>query len=216
MRNNAVKAPIHIAMTGINIPALRTKIAPLKNNISPSSNISIGYIGAMDWMPNQEGVQWFLDNVWGTIKKRYPDVRFHLAGRGLKNDLFKQLPEGVILEGEVENADEFRLKHPIMVVPLLSGSGIRIKIIEGLAIGIPMVVSEVALEGISATHGEHLLIAKNADQFADQVSILIERPELRQILSRNAPLFAEQHLDQRVITTQLLGFYQYLISTYKK
>jgi glycosyltransferase involved in cell wall biosynthesis len=102
----------------------------------------------------------------------------------------------------------------IMIVPLQAGGGMRIKLIEGMALGKAIVATHVAAEGIPAKHGEHLLLCGNtdADAFVNALGSLIEKKELAEMLGRNAQQLAQQHFDSRLLTEKLFAFYETLFT----
>ena len=125
-------------------------------------NISVGFIGSLDWLPNQEGLKWFLDNVWGNNNN---DIILHIAGRNAPDWLRQIRQKNVVFHGEVEDAREFMLQHPIALVPLFSGSGIRIKILEAMMLSRTVITTTMGLEGIHAIDGEDVLIANTPYDF---------------------------------------------------
>ena len=101
----------------------------------PSENPQLFHLGSLDWKPNMEGVDWFLNEVWEEMHAKFPQLTFTIAGRHIPSKLKTlQLPNVIIL-GEVADAQEFMHSNDIMIVPILSGSGVRVKIIEGMALG---------------------------------------------------------------------------------
>jgi glycosyltransferase involved in cell wall biosynthesis len=105
-------------------------------------------IGSLDWLPNQEGLDWFLREVWPQAAARYPGLELHLAGKQMPARFRElQLP-GVKVHGFVESAAAFMQQYDIMLVPLLSGGGMRIKIIEGMAQGKCILSTTLGAEGI--------------------------------------------------------------------
>lgn len=176
---------------------------------TPSSTVF--HLGAMDWMPNQEALRWFLAEVWPGVVKQVPSAELHLAGRSLRNDFFSDLPQGVSIHGEVENAQQFMAEHSIMVVPLLSAGGIRVKIIEGMAAGKAIVTTGIGLEGIDAVSGEHLLVADTAKSFIKAICKLLQDPKEVARLGANAHQLALSEFDDQKITGRLVDFYDQLI-----
>ncbi|MFQ5446913.1 MAG: glycosyltransferase family 4 protein, partial [Saprospiraceae bacterium] len=139
-----------------------------------SGDISLAFIGALDWMPNQEGVLWLLEKVWPSIRKEFPGLRLNIAGKNTPGWLGKKRLEGVQFLGEVESATEFINGHMVMVAPLFSGSGIKVKVLEGMALGRVVITTPIGAEGIPATHGKHLLIASNEAEFQASVRFCFE------------------------------------------
>jgi glycosyltransferase involved in cell wall biosynthesis len=100
--------------------------------------------------------------------------------------------------------------HSIMLVPLLSGSGLRIKIIEGMAYGKAIVSTSVGAEGIKAEKGKDLLIADDAESFSNEVIRLLKDPSRKNELERNARAYAEKHFDNKNVVKELVQFYTQL------
>ncbi|MCB9000226.1 MAG: glycosyltransferase family 4 protein [Bacteroidales bacterium] len=127
---------------------------------------SLFFIGSLDWMPNQEGLEWFVDNVWPEVQKDSA-IRFHVGGRNAPAWLEKKLlSNNIIFHGEIENAYDFMNHYAIMVSPVFSGSGIRIKILEAMMMGKAVISTRIGSEGISYTHGENIMLADDPSTFA--------------------------------------------------
>lgn len=177
------------------------------NDLSP---LSIFHIGSMNWIPNEQGIKWFLKHVWPTIHQRYPDICLNLAGRKMPNWLKFHSQEGVFIAGEVPDSDEFMAQNRIMIVPLFSGSGIRIKIIQGMLAGKAIITTQTGANGIAYQKGVHMLVADDAESFIKAVITLIENPELCKTLGDNARKLAlSDHYNPNIID-KLLRFYQRL------
>lgn len=130
---------------------------------------AVAFIGGMDWMPNREGVEWFIKNVWTKVTEQIPDAKFYLAGRNFPDEIRNLKVKGLIVLGEVEDAKEFVSSKSISIVPLFAGSGMRVKIIEAMALGRAIISTSVGAESIAYTHGKDILIADNEDGFAEAV-----------------------------------------------
>ena len=194
--------PSHVSQTGIDASEL---IPSAKNLEHPS----LFHIGSMEWTPNQEGLVWFLDNCWHDIHKKYPDLKFYVAGRNAPAWLQKKLKApNVIFEGEVADAYEFMNSKSIMIVPLYSGSGMRIKVIEGMALGKPIVSTKVGTEGISTTSGKNIIVAENAKIFINSIYELIENREYFDSISKNAIEFIHENFDNLTTASTLVEFYK--------
>ena len=141
------------------------------------SKPSISFIGSLDWMPNIEGLHWFIQKVWPAIHQRFPEVEFHIAGRNTPKSLLQLKRPNVFVHGEVPESAPFIDKHCMMVVPLLSGSGMRAKILEGMALGKVVLSTSIGLEGISATHKKDVMVANTVDQFVEAVAYTLQSNE---------------------------------------
>lgn len=170
------------------------------------------YIGALDWIPNYEGLMWFIHRTWPHIQAQEPDAEFHIAGRNAQASLAEQLltERKIIFHGQVPSATDYLNNYPIMVVPLQSGSGIRVKIVEGMFMGRAIVCTSSAIMGIDVRHEQHVLIADTPEEFANHVVTLMRNTELREKLARNAQEFASKHYDAVRLAQSLTEFYQSL------
>ena len=126
---------------------------------------SLFFIGSLDWMPNQEGLVWFLDNVWPDVQKD-SKIQFHVGGRNAPAWLEKKLvANNIVFHGEIDDAYQFINHYAIMVSPIFSGSGIRIKILEAMMMGKAVISTRIGSEGISYTHGENIMLADDPSTF---------------------------------------------------
>lgn len=173
--------------------------------------LSISFIGALDWLPNQEGIKWFLEKVWAKASKKMPNVKLHVAGRNTPDWLSKMKQKSIVVHGEVPNAIDFINAHSVMVVPLLSGSGMRAKILEGMALGKVVITTSLGLEGIPAKHGRQVLIADTPEAFVKQLVFCAQQPP-RQLLQigLQAQDFTQKNYDSLETADSLLKTYQQL------
>jgi len=175
-----------------------------------SGPLDLFSIGAMNWIPNAEGIRWFLDHVWSDLHKEFPALRYYLAGREMPSWMRDLNIPGVEVIGEVEDAREFIDSHGIMIVPLFSGSGIRIKIIEGMAAGKAIISTMIGAEGIEYTNGKDLLIANAPCEVTEMVSGCISDPERTVTIGHEARKTIEKKYDREKIIDKLLTFYKQL------
>lgn len=178
----------------------------------PCEEVSLFHLGSMDWFPNMEGITWFLDKVWPLMHAKYPGLLLYLAGRKMPDDLKAKAPEGVRIVGEVEDAQEFMKSKSIMVVPLLSAGGVRVKIIEGMALAKPIIASPEGAEGIDYTHGENILIAEKPSEYVEALSNLLDQPSRITGMGTRARELAESHFDNARIMEKLEQFYYQLLA----
>lgn len=168
-------------------------------------------IGSMDWIPNAEGLHWFLNKVWPEIAARHPNSRFFLAGRNMPDWMANFKANGVEIVGEVKDAREFMRQHDIMIVPLFSGSGIRIKIIEAMTAGKVVISSTIGAEGIEYKNGEHLIIANSADDFVNAIDKVLTDKTYRHTIEQNARSLMLSLHDNHILIQRLVSFYHRLI-----
>ncbi|MDR4987948.1 MAG: glycosyltransferase [Bacteroidales bacterium] len=171
-------------------------------------NPTVFHIGSMDWRPNQEGLLWFLDHVWPLVSAKKPDLRFVLAGKNIPGRFYEYDSGQVHVAGEVPDASAFMLSNGLMVVPLQSGGGMRVKIIEGMAAGKAIVSTSIGAEGISCLHGENILLADTPDEMADAIIYCFDNPAFMNKLANNAKQFARTNHHIQPVIDKLTGFYK--------
>ncbi len=157
------------------------------------------HIGTMYWPPNIDGVWWFLREVYPLIRQQRPDVIFDIVGSRPPANL-RALNEngiGVNVTGYVADPTPYLQRAALMVVPLRAGGGMRVKILNALAQGIPIVSTTLGCEGIEVTSGANILVADSPDDFACAVLRLLNDAELAALLSANGRLLVEKRYDYR-------------------
>jgi polysaccharide biosynthesis protein PslH len=195
--------PLHIAPHGIDIDKF-------PYTAQPEGDPDVFHLGSMDWIPNQEAMRWFLDEIWPLVVQKFPAVQFHLAGKKIPAWFYDRKDKNVTIAGEVPNAIEFMQQHHIMVVPLLSGSGIRVKILEGMALGKPILATPRAAEGIDFTNGKDIIIGDSPQTVAQQIITLLQDKNMRTQLGQNARKLIELQYDNSIVCQGIIGFYSTL------
>ena len=166
------------------------------------------HIGSMNWMPNEEGIRWFIDEVLPKTVEKVYDFVYHLAGRNMPEWLKEMKDPHVDVVGEVPDAKEFVANHDVAIVPLLSGSGIRIKIIESMAMGKTVITTRVGAEGILYDEEVNLIIAENKAKMVEAIRSIDENPEIAVRIGKEARKLVENTYDNRKIIARLLMFYE--------
>ncbi|MFM7726300.1 MAG: glycosyltransferase family 4 protein, partial [Flavobacteriales bacterium] len=172
------------------------------------SELALFHLGAMDWGPNLEGILWFLKSIWPAIHERYPMLRFYLAGRNMSEEITSMNLPNVVVVGDVSDAIAFMQSKAIMVVPILSAGGIRVKIIEGLALGRSVISTSLGAEGLDCEHGKHLMIADRKEDWLEAISALLEDAALRANMALEGRKHVADHFDIAAVTSQLINFYK--------
>ncbi|MEM7161550.1 MAG: glycosyltransferase family 4 protein [Bacteroidota bacterium] len=200
-----IETPIVTIPFGLNLEAFQQEDSQLEEN-------SVFHIGSMDWDPNIEGLEWFLNGVMPALKKKNADINFYLAGKkSIELQENKKFNEATIV-GEVPSSIDFINSKDIMVVPLQSAGGMRIKIVEGMALGKPIVTTSIGAEGIEAEDGKHLLIANNEEEYIDAILKLRSDSAFKKRISANAKQLIQDKYDRKKIIKKLASFYQTLLS----
>lgn len=198
-----ITVPFGINLSDYNLPEKREE--------TKKTDFKLFHLGAMDWKPNLEGVAWFLEDIWMQSQQGFPEFSFHLAGRNMPDWLLENEYTNVINHGEVESANQFILDNDIMVVPLLSAGGMRVKIIEGMALGKVVISTSIGAEGINCKDRENILIANSKEEFEDQLRWIKEDPSRLMKVGQNARRLVEGYYDNESIMKDLYGFYVNLI-----
>ena len=173
---------------------------------------SVSFIGSLDWMPNQEGLQWFLREAWPTIHRELPKLNLQVAGRNTPARWLRNDRPGVEFLGEVPCARKFLNQHSLSVVPLLSGSGMRAKILEAMALGKVVVTTRIGLEGIDATHRQEVLIADSPAEFLSCFRYAVEHPEEIRQMGRRARVLATEQYDHLTTARRLVASYRQVLA----
>jgi glycosyltransferase involved in cell wall biosynthesis len=198
--NGASASPIGIEIE--NYPFVGTRMG---------NHLSLCFIGSLDWMPNLEGLNWFLSKVWPGIHSRFPEITFHIAGRNTPAHLQNLQMQNVVVHGEVPNAKDFINMHTIMIVPLFSGSGMRVKILEGMALGKVVLTTVLGKEGIDAFHKENILIADTADEYIESIEYAVKNEKRLDQIGNAAADFVRTHFDNKDIAHKLHREYEALL-----
>ena len=195
------------ADAGENMSPAAFHLSPFTSHLSPSE-LSLFHIGAMDWMPNQESIAWLLEEVWPVVHREVPCAHLYLAGRKMPQRWLDAKIEGVTVVGEVPDAMQFIADKQVNVVPLLSGSGIRVKIIEAMSAGKVVVSTTVGAQGIDYTDGVDLLIADSPADFARQIARCAADPDFCRNVGHAARKMIAERYDEERLTAELIDFYK--------
>jgi len=207
-RELGCRLPVYLHPFGVDMHA----IPYLPGSTDP---VSLYHIGAMDWLPNQESVNWLLEKVMPLLREQLPDIRLYLAGRNMPEYYFQNKWNNVEVLGEVPDAQAFESDKTLLLVPLQSGGGVRIKIFQGMAMGKCIITTSVGVEGIDAKDEEHILIADTPEVFADKIMTVVRQPErILQIGKAARQLIAAQY-DRKQLIPDLLNRYQELLKSGK-
>lgn len=179
---------------------------PLDN--SAADFPSVFFIGSLDWMPNIEGLQWFFEEVWASVVEVFPNLQCYIAGRNAPDWFLKQVIPNVVFVGEVPDAIEFMQSKAVMICPLFSGSGMRIKIIEAMALAKPIVATSIAAEGINCQSGDNILIADSPDDFVKALLKCVKSESFAERIGMNARDFVTREHDTRTLTEGLVKLYK--------
>lgn len=171
---DAAEIPLNIAIIPITVD-----LEQYQTVFQTGTSSHILHLGTMYWPPNVEGVLWFLQQVWPLIRAKEPPVVFDVVGARPPDEILAigRADRRVRVHGYVEDLAPILQKAGVMIVPVGAGSGMRVKILEGLARGIPIVTTSMGAEGIDVVSGKHLIVADTPSAFARGVLRLLDHSE---------------------------------------
>jgi len=169
-------------------------------NTVPHSMI---YVGNFSWLPNLQGLLWFLREVWPEIIEEFSDAKIFVVGKNPSDEIIRFKGENVIVTGYVNNVKPWIEKAEIFLVPLFSGGGIRIKILEAMAMGKPTVSTSIGAEGIGVSDMKNIIISDNKENFVKSIKLLFNNKKIRDNLSKNSRKLIKEKYSFEVIEKAL-------------
>lgn len=167
---------------------------------------AIGFSGNFEYHPNYTAVRFFLSRIWPQLLSQFPSLKFRLIGKNPGAVArFTQGVRNVEITGPIEDAVGELARLKVAVVPLLSGSGTRLKIIEAWAAGRPVISTAIGAEGLNASHGVNILMADHPDDFARSVAELLGSEERRRRIGCAARQTYEEHFTWETAWRSLAG-----------
>lgn len=169
---------------------------------------TVYHLGSMDWLPNIQGIKWFIENVLPILMTQQPDIEIRLAGKNMPDWIYKYQNQNLIIDGQVPDAIQYQADKAILIVPLLSGGGIRVKIIEGLALGKTIISTNLGATGISRSQSDPILIADDAPTFAQLILTCFNSPEKCRNISKAALKMAHKNYELSTVGKATLMFFR--------
>jgi len=159
------------------------------------------FAGGLSWYPNQAAIDFFIDDVWEPLTAAIPNLKFYLVGRNPtpKYLSFAQQHSNFIVTGFVDDVRDYLSKADVYICPIMDGGGTKLKVLDALAVGIPLVSHPIACEGIEVTEGQDVLYATTPEQWVAQIKRLIDDPELNSKIRQNAPCLIEERYSYTAI-----------------
>jgi len=175
---------------------------------------AIYFLGSLDYRPNQEAALWIARELLPRLARRAPEATLHLGGSNGPRRLREQLvAAGVSVIDDVPDAAAFARPMGIMIAPLFAGGGMRIKILEAMALGKPVVSTSLGAAGIDVTQGSNILLADDAETFGDAVAALVRDPLRARQLGAAGRRLVEERYDATALTRELLAFLEELLQS---
>lgn len=166
------------------------------------------FCGVLSSFANQEGLLWFYSSIWPKIKEEFPFLRLMVLGSGdIPLSLHKLCRDNDLLfTGRVNDVKSYYDSCTLSVVPLQTGSGTRLKILEAMSLGVPVVSTKLGAEGLEYTDGSDIIIADEETLFAETVVELLKNEEQRMVIQKNARKLVETKYNWDIIGTHLAEF----------
>jgi polysaccharide biosynthesis protein PslH len=168
------------------------------------------FVGSMDYHANIEAVTWFARRIWPSVSANLPELRFVIAGRSPAADVQALASGKVEVTGTVDDVRPYYARALAVVVPLRVGGGTRLKILEAMALGVPVVSTRLGAEGIAVQHGENILLADTEAEMEAAIGRIASQPDLRRDLSQAGRRLVEQKYDWEAIGNDLYQVHQTL------
>jgi|GEM_PF-550552 len=194
-----VAIPVWTIPIGVNSDEL---IPPANTKVDPKTVV---FVGSLDLPHNATGIEHFVASIWPLILRQEPEAKLLIVGRNPQQSLIKRVTgsPSIIVEGEVDDIRPWVQTAAVSVAPILFGSGVKTKVIESLAMGVPVVTNTLGTEGISGYSGCPVITADTDEQFAREVISLLAHPELRHQLSLKGLDFISRFFDWKVTLRNL-------------
>jgi glycosyltransferase involved in cell wall biosynthesis len=192
---------IAVVPNGVDTTALR----PLTDASTPSA---IVFVGSMFYKPCEDGALWLVREILPLVRRQFPEIDVWIVGKGPGPRVKALAGEHVFVTGEVEDVVPYYQRAAIALAPLRAGSGSRLKILEAMALGRPVVATSIGAEGLEAEPERHLLIADGAKDFAAAVVRLLQSPDLCHSLATASREFVEARYNWEMIAACQLRIYR--------
>lgn len=164
---------------------------------------SMLYLGNFSWLPNLQGLLWFLREVWPEIFEEFPDAKIFVVGKNPPDEIIGFKSKNIIVTGYVNDVKPWIAKAEIFLVPLFSGGGIRIKILEAMAMGKPIISTSIGAEGIGVSNMKNIIISDNKENFIKSIKLLFNDKKIRDNLSKNSRKLIEEKYSFEVVEKAL-------------
>lgn len=182
-----------------------SRYVDVKNDFS---RVNFYHLGSMDWQANVHSMKWFVSEILPLVIEERPEVRVHIAGKNMPQWFFDRAGENLFVEGRVPDSREYQSDKSVLIVPLLSGSGIRVKIIEALAMGKTVVSTRLGATGLNCPS---IFLADDPKSFATEMIRCMDSQDKLPIWSQQSRDYARNNLDVVVMGKRKIDFFHTLV-----
>ncbi|NLU51899.1 MAG: glycosyltransferase [Clostridiaceae bacterium] len=187
------RARVSVVPAGVDI----SYFCPMDVPMEPYSIVSVA---SMDWPPNVEGILWFTAKIWPLVKQEIPQAAVYVVGKNPPPEIKKLASEeGIVVTGFVDDVREYMARATVLVVPLRTGGGMRIKILNALAMGKAVVSTSVGCEGIDVENNKNIYIADTEEEFAQRIiELLKDKGKREELGGEGLKLVREKYRWERI------------------
>ena len=156
---------------------------PVFHEPSKKDCYNLVFIGSMNWEPNKDAITWFVKDVFPLVRTKLKNTKLLIAGSNMSDDIRSlENEKDIVVKGYLPNISQLLLDGDISIAPIRIGGGVKVKVIEAMSYGIPVITTTKGAEGLHAVHGEHFLIANSPEEFAENITTLVKSKELRVLI----------------------------------
>lgn len=209
------KADLVIAITEADANCLKEAIPNIHLKIIPNIHVipektsknkiekRLIFVGAYNHDPNVDGVIYFAREIWPLVKNKLPDIKWSIVGSNPTPEITRLASQDIEVTGYVESTHPFLEKSMISIAPLRYGAGMKGKIGEAMAFGIPVVSTSIGAEGMNLEHGKNILIADSPEDFSEAIFNLFSDQELCNRLANEGISYVHENLSEEAVTIKL-------------
>jgi glycosyltransferase involved in cell wall biosynthesis len=186
---------------------------PLTESANERAKRRIAFVGSMDYHANVDGVVNFAEELWPLLRRQMPDLIFTIVGRDPAPEVLKLAAmQGIEVTGTVADVRPYYHEMLAAVIPLRVGGGSRLKILEAMAAGVPVISTALGAEGLDVEDGRNVIIAETGDEFCRAVAGLAQNDERRRKLIEAGRALVHERYDWSRLGTMLFESYQILLA----
>ncbi len=180
---------------------------------APSRECALLFVGSMDYHANADSVIWFAQSVWPEISRKFPSLKFNIVGRSPGRDVQLLASDKIHVTGTVNDVRPFYADAVAVIVPLRVGGGTRLKILEAMAMGVPVISTALGAEGVAATDGREILLADSAEEMIEALDRITTDIQFRKDLTARARQLVSEQYDWSSIGSRLQTVYLDLLKS---
>ena len=198
-------ASIHVISNGVDAASFSGSGGP--------SGQTLLFVGSMDYHANSEAVLWFCREIWPQLAAEFANLKFKIVGRNPPASVHALASERVEVTGTVADVRPYYQEAFAVIVPLRVGGGTRLKILEAMAAGVPVISTRLGAEGLTVTDKHEILLADTSADMAGAIRTLLGEPDLTTKIRNAARQLVSEHYDWLVLGKKLASVYESVLSS---